>query len=365
MEGNLNMKGENVLIIDGEEHYRNLLSQLMAQVGYKFSMAAEPSKALGDLRNEPFTLVIAEVSLFHEQKILKIQDLNLDTCFIFTGHSIERFRDHIKPGVSDFLFKPFGFEEAESRLRRIILERDTRFEYEKAEKALQAVTDELERKNRQLELSMEDLEHIKHLYKEIGNELTTTSEKLRRANDRLEVLAITDGLTEVYNHRYFMEHIHDKFEDAKKQSTPLSLLMIDIDHFKAFNDIHGHMTGDLVLKKIAHILKSSCRREDIVARYGGEEFAIILPETDSHRAKTVAEKIRTTVENHRTPNGKEARRVTVSIGIGTRGGDIDSVDDLISSSDRALYRAKAAGRNQVVFCEKDEPIPYEQWYSRF
>jgi len=212
---------------------------------------------------------------------------------------------------------------------------------------------------------VEDLEHIKHLYKEIGSELNATSEKLREANHQLEVLAKTDGLTEVYNHRYFMDKIGEMFEDSKKKGTPLSLLMIDIDHFKTFNDNHGHMTGDVVLRDIAHILKSNCRKIDIVARYGGEEFAVILPETGSDEAENIAERIRTLVEKHRLSNGDRSQSVTVSIGVGTSGDkEIETVNALISLADKALYHAKARGRNQVVLGEPNQPMPVQQWFSR-
>jgi diguanylate cyclase (GGDEF)-like protein len=263
------------------------------------------------------------------------------------------------------LTKPFSLQEAEFRLKRIIFAGEKRSREEEVKKELQAANDELERKNRELESSVGDLEHIKHLYKEIGNELNTTTEKLRQANDQLEVLAKTDGLTEVYNHRYFMDQIREKFEHSGEKSTPLSLLMIDIDHFKAFNDNHGHRTGDFVLRDIARVLKSNCRKEDVVARYGGEEFAIILPETDSGDAERIAEKLRTLVENHHLPNGEDTLRVTVSIGIGTNEKDVNSVNELISTADRALYYAKAQGRNRVVFGEPNQPMPVNRWFSRF
>ena len=359
------MKDENILIIDVDDNTTSLLSDLMGRLDCKFRIVPDPETALTHLKDEHATLIMAEVSLFQTEEIVKIQDLNPEICFIFFGQSLNDFKDQINLGVSDFLSKPFGLEEAEFRLKRIILERDMRLQYQEAERELEKARDELDRKTRELELSMEDLERIKHLYKEIGNELNTTSEKLRIANNQLEIMAITDGLTEVYNHRYFMEQIHEKFEKSKKQSTPLSLLMIDIDHFKTFNDNHGHMTGDLVLKEIAQILKSSCRGEDIVARYGGEEFSVILPGTDSHEAETVAEKIRTAVEKHQTSNGDEAQRVTVSIGLDTSREATDSVNDLISSADKALYRAKAQGRNRVVSREQKQPMSSAQWFSRF
>jgi diguanylate cyclase (GGDEF)-like protein len=368
MAGKRNMndrKRDGVLLIEEDENSSQLLSSVMARLGYKITVTADPSKALADLKDETFTLVIAEVSLFQPSGMVKIQAPNPEICFLFTGHSVEEFRDQIEPGVSDFLSKPFSLEEAEYRVRRILVERDGRLRYQEAEQELRAARKELERKTRELELSWEDLEHIKHLYQEIGSELNKTSEKLRRANDQLEVLAITDGLTEVYNHRYFMDQIQERFKDAKRLSTQLSLLMIDIDHFKAFNDNHGHMAGDLILREIAYILRSSCQTEDLVARYGGEEFAIVLPDSDSHQAEKVAEKIRAAVESHQFPDGDKVKQVTVSVGIGVLGEGVNSVDDLISSADKALYRAKAAGRNRVVFHNQKGSMDFTQWYSRF
>jgi len=359
------MKNENVLIIDAEESSKSLLSTLMKRLDCSFSVETDPKKALTHLKDETFTLVVAELSLFEPQGIRKVQDSNPDMPFMFIGHSLGAFSDHINPSMSDFLPKPFGLEEAELRLRRIILQRDTCAHNQEQMRELKTAKDELQRKNRELELSVEDLEHIKHLYKEIGNELTATTEELRQANHQLEVLAITDGLTDVYNHRYFMDQIQDKFENSKKRSKSLSLLMIDIDHFKAFNDNHGHMTGDAVLRSIARLLKSSCRKNDIVARYGGEEFAIILPETDSKEAETIAEKTRALVENHQVPNEEGAQRVTISIGIGTNEKGIDSLNALISSADKALYHAKAQGRNRVVFGKPNQPMPVLEWFSRF
>jgi diguanylate cyclase (GGDEF)-like protein len=346
-EAERDMGREAILIIDPDENSRYLLSLLVDRLGYEFKAVEDLKRGLSHLEDGHFTVVIAEASLFKPKEILKTQDLHPGICFIFIANSAECFKEHIKPGASDFLSKPFGQEEAEFRLKRIIVEREKHSQYEEAERELQAARRELQRKNRELDSSMDDLERIKHLYKDIGTELNTTSEKLRRAKDQLEVLAITDGLTEVYNHRYFVDQIHERFRVAKAQLKPLSLLMIDIDHFKTFNDNHGHMQGDLVLRRIAHILKSSCRSADIVARYGGEEFAIILSETDSKKAEMVAERIRKLVEDCRPPDGSEDQCVTISIGVGSTGNGVEAVDHLISSADKALYQAKNAGRNRV------------------
>jgi diguanylate cyclase (GGDEF)-like protein len=359
------MKGENVLIIDPDASSTSLLPQLMERLSCESRIEEDPGKALNILKEEKFTVVIAETSLLMEEHIMGLQKLHPELCLIFTGDSLEELDSKLDPRVSDFLCKPFTLKDAEFRLTRILLERDRGLQNREAEEALQTAKEELERKKRDLERSEEDLERIKHLYQDIGNELNTTSEKLRKAKDQLTVLAITDGHTEAYNHRYFMDQIREKFEEAKKESVPISLLMIDIDYFKTFNDNHGHMTGDLVLKSIAQILKSGCRQEDIVARYGGEEFAIILPYADAHDAFTVAERIRTKVEQYSVPNGRETQTVTVSIGIGVKGEDAESIDQLISCADRALYRAKATGRNRVALFDKTRAVPNVQWFSRF
>jgi diguanylate cyclase (GGDEF)-like protein len=365
MEGNRNMKEENVLIIHVDDDSTSLLAQLMERLGCSFRVIENPKAALTHLENGGFTLIIADSALFQAKQMAQIQDLCQDRGLLFIGNSFEELKHKLNPGVSDFLSKPLTLEEVGFRLKRILLERDRRIRSQEVERELQEAGEELRRKGRELELSEEDLEGIKHLYKEIGDELTSTSEKLRRAKDQLENLAITDGLTEVYNHRHFMDRIHEGFEAAKKESIPISLLMVDIDHFKAFNDNHGHMTGDLVLRDVAQILKSNSRQADIVARYGGEEFAVILPETDSSQAEKVAESIRTAVESYRFSNGNEALRVTVSIGIGAKDGGIDSADQLISFADKSLYLAKSAGRNRFAFGKRIHPPPIDQWFSRF
>ncbi|MBW2058500.1 MAG: diguanylate cyclase [Deltaproteobacteria bacterium] len=365
MGGKGDTRGERAIIIDGDKSSTSFLSALMDRLDLKRGTACDLEQALPDIENGSVSLVVADVSLVEPEQVKEIQDLHPDICFIFTGRSLERFRDWPNPGLSDFLAKPFISEEVEFRLKRIFLERKARLKNQKARRALETARVELEKKKRQLEMSEEDLEKIKHLYKEIGNELNTTSEKLRKAKDQLEVLAVTDGLTEVYNHRYFMDQIHEKFEEARKRSSPLSLLMIDIDHFKAFNDTHGHLTGDLVLKNIAQVLKSNCRKTDIVARYGGEEFAVIMPNTDFRRAQTAAQRIRNAVESRPLPNGRKIERVTVSIGIGITEKNVESADTLISMADKALYRAKSEGRNRVVLREENQPAAETRWYSRF
>lgn len=166
---------------------------------------------------------------------------------------------------------------------------------------------------------------------------------------KLESLAHEDGLTEVYNHRYFRDTLREKIALCKKENKPISMMFIDIDYFKHYNELYGHLKGDEVLKKIGRILKDSTRQDDVVARYGGEEFAIILENTTEIDAVNLAEIIRNKIENthfegeENQPHGK----LTVSIGISTCPDKASGEIELIKSADDALYRAKFFNKNRV------------------
>jgi two-component system cell cycle response regulator len=160
-------------------------------------------------------------------------------------------------------------------------------------------------------------------------------------------MTIVDGLTQVHNKRYFLEFVDREMARCARYDRPLSLLLFDIDHFKQINDVHGHLAGDFVLKRLAEIVSKHIRKEEAFARYGGEEFAILMPETTGSRAGIFAEKIRRMVES--TTFTYEDRRigVTVSIGIAEMGPHRDP-SSFIKAVDERLYRAKHAGRNRVV-----------------
>ena len=158
--------------------------------------------------------------------------------------------------------------------------------------------------------------------------------------------AMTDGLTNLYNHKYFMMRLEEEIERSKRYVRPLSLLMIDIDNFKEYNDTFGHPKGDAVLIKLSEIFKNFSRRVDIPARYGGEEFAIALPETNKKGASALAERLRRSVEAMKFKKGVN---ITISVGIGFFGGTEAAFtkEDLVKLADDALYMAKANGRNRI------------------
>lgn len=182
----------------------------------------------------------------------------------------------------------------------------------------------------------------------VSNELTMILDNAR-LYEAAKRMAITDGLTKIYNHRFFQELFEKEFKRASRYGTTFSLIMLDIDFFKRLNDTYGHLFGDEILKEMANLVKGCLRTMDILARYGGEEFAILLPETDLEDAVFTADRIRMAVENHDFPasQGKPVR-VTVSQGVTSfPSPGIESRSDIVAKADAALYEAKEAGRNCV------------------
>jgi diguanylate cyclase (GGDEF)-like protein len=161
-------------------------------------------------------------------------------------------------------------------------------------------------------------------------------------------LTTIDGLTQIYNKRYFMENLERELSRCQRYGRDLSLLIFDIDHFKAINDSYGHLAGDYILKHMAAAVKENIRREDFLARYGGEEFAIILPETDNGKAMVMAEKLRRLLEKKEFTYEENVIPVTVSVGVTTWDEGMVETVDFIRQTDENLYEAKNKGRNKVV-----------------
>ncbi|MCA9552387.1 MAG: GGDEF domain-containing protein [Myxococcales bacterium] len=169
-------------------------------------------------------------------------------------------------------------------------------------------------------------------------------------------MTIVDGLTQVHNKRYFLEFMDREMARCARYNRPLSLILFDIDHFKKINDVHGHLAGDFVLKRLAEQVAKHIRKEEAFARYGGEEFAVIMPETTGERARIFAEKIRRMVEVMEYQYEDRNIEVTVSLGISEMGPHRDP-HAFIKAADEKLYLAKDNGRNRVEGGGVDGPIP--------
>ena len=201
--------------------------------------------------------------------------------------------------------------------------------------------------------------HEIELLEVLGNQAATSIANAKLYGE-IERLAVTDGLTGLFNHRHFQEKLTQEFNRLERFAEPISLLIIDIDHFKKINDTYGHPVGDAVLKKVSGIIRKTIRNIDIPARYGGEEFAVILLGTDSNGALKMAERLRKSIADAKFSSEQNAFNVTVSLGISTHAREMRRKEDLVEQADKALYHAKRTGRNRSVQWEemKEESKTY-------
>lgn len=204
-------------------------------------------------------------------------------------------------------------------------------------------------------------------YEQMNRELVESKvrlEKLTRdleeKNRMLEQLANVDGLTEVYNHRYFQDFLEREMARSRRFIRPLSLMLADIDHFKKFNDTYGHQVGDFILKEVCKVVGKALREHDLLARYGGEEFILVLPEIAEEDAVAAAERIRTLVEEHKFKDDRSSYSVTMSLGVATFHPGVQDCkkNELIGLADEALYEAKKKGRNRV-----QAYAPRSKWFG--
>ncbi|HZP82771.1 MAG TPA: diguanylate cyclase [Chthonomonadaceae bacterium] len=233
-----------------------------------------------------------------------------------------------------------------------------------AYRALEASQQELEVRNRQLETKTQEAhayaENLEQAYEElmamqaeliannrmlerVNADLEEQKAELAEANAKLAALATTDGMTGLPNHRAFQERLREELAHSRTTGSPLSLLLMDVDEFKQYNDAYGHPAGDEALRIVARLLRATIRATDMPARYGGEEFAVLLPDTDALQMLQLAEQIRAAVEAHPFPH----RAITLSIGAAEASPGKADAEALIALTDQALYHAKHSGRNCV------------------
>ena len=311
----LNHNTGRILVVDDVPANVQLLTTYLKGVGYHVIPARDGEEALALLRDAKPDLILLDVMMpklngFEVCKRIK-SDENTRYIPVIMVTALNDIEDKIKgqeAGADDFISKPFNKLELLTRVKSLL--------------------------------------RIKSLHDQLSEKIA----ELEIAKERLRQLAITDGLTGLYNHRYFKEFLMRELDRAKRHRLNVSIVMIDIDHFKHYNDTHGHQAGDELLKQIAQLFKDNIRKIDLAARYGGEEFALVLLETNKRAGSVVAEKIKNLIDEYpfmheeTQPNGK----VTVSMGVASFPEDATEFDDLIRIADQRLYQAKQRGRNQVV-----------------
>ena len=238
-----------------------------------------------------------------------------------------------RAGLNRYIPKPWDEPDlrltVESLLKAFRLRRDN-----------EGLVEDLRRKNAELETARHSLEE----------KVRTRTTELENANSLLSQLAVTDGLTGLYNHRHFHEQLRLAVERALRTGGRVAALMVDVDHFKKFNDREGHPGGDEALRAVARLLSDERRQLDVVARYGGEEFALLLESVTKEAAVEIAEKVRSRIAGA-SITGSEKQplgRLTVSIGVAVCPDDATTPETLLEAADVALYRAKKSGRDSVV-----------------
>jgi diguanylate cyclase (GGDEF)-like protein len=356
-----------ILVVDDVPVNVQLLTTYLASVGYEVVTARDGHEALAQVAAAQPDLILLDVMMpklngFEVCERLKADPMSRIIPVIMVT-ALNEIEDKIKAtesGADDFVSKPFNKLELLTRVKSLL--------------------------------------RIKQLH----DELSAKVRELEQARERLRQLAITDGLTGLHNHRYFKEHLEQELYRASRHQSYVSVVMIDIDHFKKFNDTYGHPAGDTILRAMARLLRENIRKIDLAARYGGEEFCLVLVETNKVAAAIAAEKVRRLVETHHfelphdgemmpagiagapiagwalhsassespqrlaetivavapaewhgdgtaAPNRfLEHFRITISMGIATFPDDAVELSRLIEVADQRLYRAKKQGRNQVV-----------------
>lgn len=296
--------GEDILIVDDDAAIRDSMLEFITRSGYNAQTASSAEEAIELLKSTRMDLVITDIILPGKNG-LQLTDLikqNYDIdIIVMTGYSENySYEEAINKGASDLVFKPFRLEELMLRLKRVLKER-------------------------------------------------RLTKDRNRILSKLENLAITDGLTKLYNLRHFYNQLEIEIDRSNRYGHPLALLLLDIDNFKTYNDTYGHLEGDKVLVKLGQIITSCLRTMDCAYRYGGEEFTIILPETTGEEAKNVAHRIKTSVEiENFVPESGNIVNITISIGV-TEYFKKEPLATVIQRADRAMYKSKAKGRNAISF----------------
>jgi diguanylate cyclase (GGDEF)-like protein len=308
---------KRLLVIEDSAAQAGQLEATLEELGYEVQWAESGTAGLqAALQTRPdlvlLDVVMDDVDGFAVCRLLKQHDETRDIPIIMltVRGNVEDRVVGLEVGADDYLPKPYA--EAELRARISV--------------ALRA--------------------------KEAQRELLRRNQQLESKLQHVQALATTDALTGLFNRRRFGEALDHECAVTKRYKSPLSFLMLDLDHFKKVNDTYGHDAGDEVLRMVADLLRQSLREVDLPARIGGDELAILLPQTPKHRAEIVAQRIRTAVE--RTPVEHRGQRIDVTASVGIADdSDVDAGDGeaLMRAADRALYQAKLGGRNRVVVYE--------------
>jgi diguanylate cyclase (GGDEF)-like protein len=313
----------NILIADDEVAIRELVGEILEAEGHDITLARDGEDALEKFNHSWHEIVFSDIrmpKMSGIELLAAVKEINPNTQFIImTSHaSIDNSIGALKQGAFDYILKPF--------------------------EDLDVVTDAANR-------AIANLSGIRR-QQYLVNTLTRQNEELDDLNKEFREMAIRDGLTGLFNHRYAQERLNEEFDRSLRFGRELSVLFMDLDHFKFFNDAHGHQAGDEILRILARLMNEAVRESDILARWGGEEFVVVAPESGQQEACEVAERIRKSVAEEAFPNAAQQPLgvVSLSIGVASNSSGAESPEKLLRLADDAVYFAKDTGRNCTVYC---------------
>jgi len=307
------LEGLSLLIVDDDKELCQVIADIFREKGYVVEVAHDGKEAEDKLQERSYRVALIDIKLPDMEgtellRRLKEMHPETDAIMITAYATLESAIKAMREGAFAYVQKPLAMDEVIATVERALEKR--------------------------------------HLAMETTEALT----REREDKEYYRLLSITDGLTEVYNRRHFEELLAREIALAKRYRYDLSLLMIDLDHFKEYNDTYGHLAGDRALRQIARTLKGMCREVDIIARYGGEEFAILMPFTRKGDSAIVGERLRGAVAQ-----AQPQPWLTISIGVAAYPGDAQDGGKLIAGADQALYEAKRVRNRVCVFEKGDNP----------
>jgi diguanylate cyclase (GGDEF)-like protein len=310
---------KRVLVIDDDASILGVIAEVLEDDGYDVVTASSGEEALELLKGDQFAMVMTDIRLpgingVEVLESVKAASPRTNVIMITSHASLETSIDAIKHGAYDYLLKPFE---------------DLSLISNAAKRAIDSFNHDVERS-------------------QLIRSLKVSNQELGRVNHVLHGLAIRDGLTDLFNHRYINEVLQKEIMKAAVQNTDVALIFVDVDKFKLFNDKYGHQNGDVLLRELSAFMRDNVRQKDIVARWGGEEFVIVSPGTNEKIAFRLADSLRAAISEHTFMNGvlQIKNKVTISAGVASLSKQ-KTKSALIEAADGALYVAKENGRNRV------------------